>query len=190
MFRFKRLSGDILPKDITCFDIAKFAAVVLMVIDHVGLYVFPDQEWLRSLFPSSAPIWFFMLGYSSRIDIPKLWWIGGFALIAMSVVIGDSVFPVNILFTMMVLRFGLPTLMRFGVKSRINFWEVMGVMFLLAVPTMFVFEYGTQAVIMAVFGYVVKNRNELLGTPLFKGVDPNDFDVFIPAGLYLWPHSS
>lgn len=171
MFRFKRLSGDHLPTDITCFDIAKFAAVVLMVVDHMGMYVFPDQEWMRYLVPSSAPIWFFMLGYSARTDIPLAWWVGGGALIAMGIVVGLPVFPVNILFTMMILRVGIPLLMNHALKGRVNFIEVMAVLFLVAVPTMLLFEYGTQAFILAIFGYLIKNRSDVQASALLKGRD-------------------
>lgn len=56
-------------------DVLKFIAVVLMVIDHLGLFFFQKYHLMRAIGRSSAPIWLFFVGffYQHR-DGRKLYW--------------------------------------------------------------------------------------------------------------------
>ncbi len=36
-----------LPAPLTAYDLLKTLAIILMVVDHIGAYFFPDQMWWR-----------------------------------------------------------------------------------------------------------------------------------------------
>ncbi len=44
-------------------DLLKSLAIVLMVIDHLGAFVFTDQAWMRIVGRGAAPLFFFLVGY-------------------------------------------------------------------------------------------------------------------------------
>ncbi len=45
-------------------DLFKLTALLLMFIDHIGVFVFPDVIWWRIFGRAAAPIFFFLIGYS------------------------------------------------------------------------------------------------------------------------------
>ena len=83
---------------ITSYDLLKALAVALMIVDHLGFYFYPDILWLRIIGRLSAPIWFFLIGYAHRRDVPRILWAGGLILTISGLAAGQSLFPLNILF--------------------------------------------------------------------------------------------
>ena len=66
------MASKTLPSSITSYDILKTFAVLTMIIDHIGLYFFPDEMWWRVIGRLSFPVWLFLIGYAQSRDIPKL----------------------------------------------------------------------------------------------------------------------
>ncbi|MCB1563696.1 MAG: hypothetical protein KDJ75_08995 [Alphaproteobacteria bacterium] len=155
------MNTKILPAGITSYDLWKTLAVVTMIIDHIGWSFFPDDLWWRAVGRYSFPIWFFLIGYARTRDLPLKLWIGAGVLIAANVALGLWVLPMNILVTVAVVRFILDPVMKLALKNRFYFWGVPVLMAVAAVPTGSLFEYGTSAVITAMFGYLVRHREEL-----------------------------
>lgn len=150
----------ILPREITSYDLFKTLAVLLMIADHVGYYFFPEDNWWRVFGRMCVPIWFFLVGYAKSRDLgPKLW-IGAAILVAANFVTGMSIVPLNILASMLAVRMLIGEVMKGAAANEKILWPVTLVMFLLIIPTMFVVEYGTQGLLLAVFGYMVRQRQE------------------------------
>lgn len=62
--------GRMLPREVTSYDLLKCAAVIIMVIDHVGFYFYPENLWFRAVGRIGFPVWFFLVGYARGRDIP------------------------------------------------------------------------------------------------------------------------
>ncbi len=151
----------ILPKELTSYDLLKSLALILMICDHIGHHFYPDEMWWRVFGRMCLPIWFFLIGYANTTQLSKSLWIGAVIVAASAVVSGQYIFPVNILFTILILRhFRQMTILR-----TFHSLEAMRGMFcillFLYIPTQLVFEYGALAMLMALCGFIVRNKERL-----------------------------
>lgn len=154
------------PKEITSYDVLKAVAVILMIVDHIGYYFFPENMWIRVVGRMCVPMWFFLVGYAKSRDMSPILWVGGALLVVMNPIVGMSLFPLNILFTILFVRWVLDFFVLKMLKSRFD--AFMGALALAAlfIPTIFMFEYGSSAVALALIGYIARNKDELGFTPL------------------------
>lgn len=173
-------SSKALPKAITSYDLLKAAAIILMIIDHIGWYFFPDDAWWRTIGRLCVPIWFFLIGYASSRDIPKLLWIGGVILIIGNIVSGMAIIPLNILFSMMIVRLLLDSVMRNALKDMQGFLMAVFALTVLTIPTSALFEYGTQGMLIAMFGYMVRHQKEA------RALNKDIVEVFLVANLLIF----
>ncbi len=151
----------ILPKDITSYDLLKAFAVIIMIIDHVGFYFFPEQSIWRSVGRIGFPIWFFLVGYARSRDFSMKLWVGAIVLVAVSMICGHYLFPMNALVTIIVIRLVLDPYIKLSMANIQGMFAFSVTLFILIFPTGMYVEYGTQALIMAVFGYLVRNRESI-----------------------------
>ena len=147
--------------DLTTYDFLKLLAVVTMIIDHVGHYLFPEQMEFRAIGRMSMPIWLFLVGYATTREIPPILWGGAFILLGSFVVAGNDIFALNILFTIIITRTIIDTLVKITFKNGENFMLSMATMVLLGIPTAILFDYGTLALMWAMFGYVCRHKQEM-----------------------------
>ncbi len=156
---FKRT--DNLPLNLTSYDLVKCATVIFMLIDHVGAFFLPEYTWLRVVGRLGFPAWFFLAGYSKSKEIGQTLWVGALLLVSGNMVFGQYVFPANALVSYMCIRF----FMSHSYARMFSNWEMLLyatlALFLLSIPTNFMFEYGTLAFLFAMFGYAVRNKDEL-----------------------------
>ena len=147
-----------LPKEITSYDLLKSLAVITMIIDHIGYYFFPEQiEW-RIIGRMSMPIWLFLIGYARTREITPTLWIGGGLLIIGDIVTGMPLLSLNILFTIIFVRFFLNGVMEFAEMGRQTMFMIIMTFSIAVLPTVFIFDYGMQAMLFAMFGYMVRNQ--------------------------------
>lgn len=153
--------SKILTNHLTSYDLLKAFAVITMLIDHAGLYFFPDQEWWRVVGRMSFPVWFFLIGFARTRDIPLVM-IGGALLITLSSYItGTGIFPLNALVSIMIIRLVIDWFMTPVMEGRRSLWSVALVLLLLIIPSYVVAEYGTLGLIMAIFGFLVRWKDML-----------------------------
>lgn len=145
-------------------DFLKAVAILTMVIDHVGAFLFPESDALRAIGRVSMPLWLFAVGYNTG----KLREVGKERLLAqettlylctlfllvLNLVLKGNVFPFAITLVILISR-------------RLLLWPYMQKLcdtqpgvpviaaILLAFPTLYFFEYGTQAFLFALLGYWV-----------------------------------
>lgn len=150
-----------LPKDLTSYDLLKSFAVITMVIDHIGMYLFPEQNEWRIIGRMSMPVWLFLIGYARSRDLSNLLWIGGFILVLSDFIVGEAIFNVNILFTILLARLLLDTIMEVFFKSRESMFWITFALIILVLPSAMLFDYGTHAFLFAMFGYLVRHQTEL-----------------------------
>jgi len=152
-----------LPKDITSYDLLKACAVIIMICDHIGFYLFPGHLWWRAVGRIGFPVWFFLAGYANSRDIPPKLWAAALILLVGNFVAGMSIFPLNALFTIILIRLLIDPVMRVSLKSKEQMFRVAVLMLVLMMPSYRLCEYGTQALITAMFGYAVRHRSVVQG---------------------------
>ncbi len=146
---------------ITSYDLVKTFAVIIMVIDHIGYYFFPDDLWWRAVGRLCVPVWMFLIGYANSRDVSLRLWIGAFVLVGADVVVGRPVLPLNILFTIMCIRLVIDWFVNLMLKNSVNVWLFSIVLIVFILPSDFITEYGTQALIIAIYGYFVRHKEEV-----------------------------
>lgn len=149
------------PSVLTSHDFLKCAALALMIVDHVGAFFYPDQEWLRVAGRFSAPIWLFLIGFARTRDLPPRLWIGALILTMTSVVFGAPILPLTILITMILARLVIDTVMERVAARPESLYPVAVLLFFLTFPTFMFFEYGAAALLPVMIGYMTRNAGSL-----------------------------
>jgi len=132
-----------------------------MIIDHLGVFFFPDQEGWRVVGRMSMPIWMFLVGYAQTRKIPDMLYWGAGILFISDFVFGQNLFALSILVTIIIIRYTLDYIMAFALSGFQNLFMATFSLIILAFPTMFLFEYGTQAVLFAMFGYLLRHQKKI-----------------------------
>lgn len=152
------LKYKVLPKTLTAYDFLKALAIVLMVVDHIGYFFFPAEMWFRIIGRFSVPIWLFLIGHAQARKVPKSFWIGG-ALVCLSTLIsGEYVFPLTILFTLIAARLSVDWIMARALQSREALAGMFFILLFMSVPTLIFLEYGTLVFPFAMLGFMVAHK--------------------------------
>lgn len=152
-----------LPYELTSYDLLKALAVIIMITDHVGYFMFLDEPWFRAIGRIGFPVWFFLVGYARGRDFSMSLFIGAAILVASNFIAGLSIFPLNALVTIIAIRLIIDPLMTFALRNLMCFLLTMIVATGLIVPSFAFAEYGTLALLLAMFGYVVRHKPVLPG---------------------------
>lgn len=163
--------------NLTSYDLLKAAAIILMIVDHIGYYFYPDEMWFRVIGRLCVPIWFFLVGYARSRDLSALIWIGTGVLVLASMGVGQSVFPLNVLGTMIAIRLLIDPLMQMMTRNAQSFVLFATMLTLAALPTYSLTEYGTQGLLLAIFGYIMRHNPQIPGF-LEKGSLQNGYCLF------------
>lgn len=152
-----------LPRELTTYDLLKTAAVLLMLVDHVGHHFFPfsvdnpEHVWFRIIGRFCVPMWFFLVGYARTTEISKTLVAGAVIILASAAVSGQYLLPLNILFSIGLLRYlrHATAIRAFGSAEGLR--GIFLILLFLAYPTAAVFEYGTLGMLFVLVGYAVRN---------------------------------
>lgn len=173
------MPSKVITPNLTTYDLVKTLAIILTVLDHVGYFFYPDNEWFRVVGRACIPIWCFLVGYANSRDTGKDILIWATVLWLSNFIFGGNIFPLNMLFTIIACRLLLDVTARVMFKN----WEPMlygFALFMLAVlPTMFMVEYGTAALLLVLAGYAVRHRSEL-------DVSPNTQRLYILGSVTIY----
>lgn len=150
-----------LPPFLTSYDLLKGAALLLMIVDHVGYYFFPEDQWLRVIGRFSAPVWLFLIGFARSRDLSVRMWAGMGVLLLSNYVAGMAILPVNILGTMILCRILIDPLMRSIERNPRALYPIVIALFVLTFPTFAFIEYGTSAMLIVMTGYMVRHHEAL-----------------------------
>lgn len=154
-----------LPGDLTSYDFLKSIAIILMIMDHSAYYFFidvnPEYSWARVLGRMCVPIWFFLIGYARSRDIGPHLWIGTAVLVLGNMIVGQFIFPLSILPTMIFIRIVIDYIMERAVKDHEVLIGIAFVIYFLSIPSGFIWEYGTAGLLFAMFGWMMRNPDKL-----------------------------
>lgn len=164
------------------YDYLKVFAIITMIIDHIGYFLYPEIMWLRVIGRLAFPIFFFLIGRngSSRISYELIFlacfiqWILRWASIFMWYHLRQlNILPVAILVKLLlwcisqsevlILRYceeaGINTI---PTKQSIKFtYFLLFLLILFVVLTTYakwIMEYGFMWFAMAIFWYMTKNK--------------------------------
>jgi len=140
-------------------DIIKAVAITAMMLDHVGKFFFPELLELRIIGRVAFPLFLFLVGWSLQYRFKKDLLFYAIALLAIDVALGSRVFPLDILFTIIIARFLLKIFERWRLLDK----KYLPVLFALMVAwwplTYMAFDYGSSAFTFAICGYFA-GKNE------------------------------
>lgn len=149
------------PKNITSYDVLKFMAIILMIVDHLGYYVFDNESWMRVFGRLCVPIWFFLIGYSISRTVPLKIVLGAFLVIGANLVAGEHFFPLCILITLMLTRLCMDGFMRAVLRGGEALAGLFSLLIILSLPSFVFFEYGTIGALFAVIGGFCRYRQTI-----------------------------
>ena len=150
-----------LPKDITSYDLLKTFAVITMLVDHVGAYFFPEEQWFRAIGRLSFPVWFFLVGYARSRDFSPRMFIGAGVLALATIPAGMAFFSLNILVSILIVRALLDPVMKVVMHNKKALWGVLVLLMCALLPAGMLIEYGSIGLMMAMFGYFVRHKEEI-----------------------------
>lgn len=133
-------------------------ALAFMTLSHLAAFLVPDDQlWYRAVGRVAAPTFLFLVGHNSgrRIGTTLILWASVLALV--EPLIGDSFFPLNILFTIALCRLALRDNDRYHFIERFPVITV-GVCVILMPLSLLLFEYGTLGLLFAFFGHMVQQK--------------------------------
>jgi len=166
--------------EINSYDWLKFAALVIMTIDHVGAYLIMDgPEWWKAVGRVTFPVWFFLAGYSqSRKLGGEIIWLG-LLLQVICAATYHGVFPLNALFSIIICRYIIFFCKDRGWIEKYPF-EIFTACLILSPFTTPFFEYGTLGVAFAAMGDMVR-----------RGYTGRKYQAFFVLSTFLylgWQH--
>ncbi|MGL5361555.1 MAG: TraX family protein [Bosea sp. (in: a-proteobacteria)] len=204
-------SASVADLALTTTDLWKAAGLLLILADHVGLYLDPENLWWRVVGRAALPIFFFFIGYAKSRDVPLRWLAIGAGLMALGYWLdgGFEANGLNILFGFAAIRIGLrgvdwllalPLLRDASQLLQLAFWTLMIWLLLLAMPYADrLFEYGTEGAILALAGLAVRRATDagtkeakrlaifvmLLAGSIYVAAEWVDFGLDLRQGLAL-----
>lgn len=143
-------------------DLLKCYALLIMTVDHVGYFLYPDALWLRAVGRVATLVWFFLAGYSrpSRIITYELV-VAALLVTAMYGGFKHMWLPCNVLLSIMCCRLFTQWCAHKGADFIVKRLDVLTVMLIIwLLPLLFLFEYGGLALLAALWGYLHRLSNE------------------------------
>lgn len=181
--------NKILPREITAYDILKALAVIFMFLDHIGHHFYPEEMWFRVIGRLSVPIWFFLVGYAKNAEKPLYLWAAAILVQCSSLISGQYLFPLNILFTVLIYRHFRAGFILNALKSLEGMRGVFLILLLTTLVTGVVFEYGMFGLLFVIIGHIVRNKQSVLARFEFKYIGlfitATCFSYFIIQGIAL-----
>lgn len=134
-------------------DWIKTVAILLVAIDHIGLYFIEDDEGWRLAGRLGTPIFFFLVGFAQTRKVPAHWIVLGVLLTLVDCwTEGWILVPPNILLSFALVRFARPTIGRLVGRGWTGFVPVAALLVLALPLANTVVEYGSGGWLWALFG--------------------------------------
>ena len=131
------------------YDWLKLLALLAMLIDHIGLYLLPDELWLRAIGRCAAPLWLFLAGYG-RLTLKSELWLFAVLVATMQAAWLDEWLPANILFSILAGRLALRCLAGI-INNNPYTWLIFCLSF--GLISEYLWDYGGFALLFITLGY-------------------------------------
>ncbi len=138
----------------------KWLAVLLMVVDHVGYFLFPDQIILRMIGRLSFPLFAFLIANGYQYTRDKKKYLLRLFIFA-NIIQLPSLFmslPFNIFYT---LSFGLVCIMIYESKNS-DVQKIIGIIAMILIAYVVKADYGVYGVILILLVHIFKENYKLM----------------------------
>ncbi len=154
-------------KAVDSHDLLKVVATFFMLIDHLGAYILPDDQFLRVLGRVAAPLFFFLIGYAAHHQFKLTIFLCGVLLSALTFFCEKMIF-INILINFTIMKY-------FFERYQFDTWSTRKLIFLflflwiIMLPVGSFLEYGTLGMMFAISARLSLKRDpRFLGCLIFS----------------------
>jgi hypothetical protein len=170
------------------YDLAKCMAIIAMLIDHLGLFFFPDHAILSIIGRISFPIFFFLIGYSQKFKNEKSILILALFMLVLDHILADkaTIFFLNsssILPTIIISRFFLN---RSITLIKNNLLISFFLLALYYIPIAVIFGYGTLGCMFMICGYLKRNNHRDLNSLIFLALTTMFYIILQGHTYHFW----
>lgn len=148
-------------KSVNSHDMLKIAAISLMIIDHLGYYIFDNNSVMRLIGRSSAPLFYFLIGYTGKVNCKPSLFIYG-AILSLTGLYFGHTFWINILYTFIFTHL----ILLYVPTTKLPVFVSIGLIIALVAANSFLYpyvEYGTLGIIIAITTHWLKEKVPLAG---------------------------
>lgn len=160
----KKENSDYLLQRPNLYDYLKLVAIVTMIIDHVGYYLFPEFQILRWIGRFAFPLFLFLVGFNHKYQFRPILTFRAFALWGYMILLyyytGVGSFTANILVVIVLVR-GLLRFLETRKKDQKVWWLiVISSLSLLLHPRLKDWlDYGSLWLIFALWGMFASQKS-------------------------------
>ena len=166
---------------VTSYDVVKFLAIILMVVDHLGAFFFPHMTELRMIGRLSAPIWLILAGYANTRDISLMFYVGSTILVVVGLIAGGPIFPLNILVSIIFIRLMIDKLAITTLVDYSSIFKLFVVLAVLVFPLNVLMDYGSAAFLFALYGFMLRHTSEGINSKCLRAVFACGLVIFYAA---------
>jgi hypothetical protein len=141
---------------LTTHHLVKVAALVMMTIDHMGAYIYPDDLWWRAFGRIMVPVWFFLVGHALSYRTPRDIFLWAAVLTLINPFLGSAALPVNALVTIICCQMLLMQVEHRDWLARYPWTLIVGCV-VFWMPSYALMEYGSLGFLYALMGYAVRS---------------------------------
>ena len=185
-------------------DWLKTAAIILVVVDHIGYFFMEDDAWWSVFGRLAAPAFFFLLGYAQTRTVPLHWiWLGVILTVLDSWNTGWTWVAPNIFFSLAFIRIVRPYVQIFMQDHGWSAFAFLVIALIAVLPIAAnIVDYGAEGWLWALFGlyqrmYVDgKSATDVDGTVQISALSTHAMTVnvgrmrllacFVAAVIYVW----
>ncbi len=144
-------------------DLIKALAVIIMICDHIGQYLAPNELWFRAIGRIGFPVWFFMAGYTKKGGFTWELLPGMSLLVLTRYILGIPVLAINALLTIFLIRVMILYTPADYYKKNLPLVLLIALLACLFFnATSMLFEYGTIGLLFGYLGYAVRNTPDTI----------------------------
>ena len=135
-------------------DWLKTAAIILVVVEHIGYFFIEDADWWSAFGRLAAPPFFFLLGYAKTRNVPLHWiWLGVILTLLDSWNTDWTWVAPNILLSLALIRVARPHVQNFLKHHGWAAFAILVLVLFAVLPiTANIVDYGAEGWLWALFG--------------------------------------
>jgi TraX protein len=139
---------------VTTTDALKAAALLIILIDHIGHFLLPDLPLLRVIGRLGPPIFFFLIGFARTREVPLRWlWLGAILTGVDFLWTGRlNQTMLAVLFNFAAIRLALPLIEKHALAPPLRLVALVLALILLVRPTSVIIEYSIAGWLFALAG--------------------------------------
>ena len=140
-------------------DLLKLVAIVVMVVDHLGTWFFPEMMTLRMIGRYAMPIFGFFVGYNFKNSVNfHILYYGVILYLISTIFIIETFFSANILISLFLGQLYL-LFFQEQLRNLTKGWLHFIILVILSPFTSYLFDYGSLVIGIIVIGYMVKVKS-------------------------------